>query len=90
MELFANIIGLVGVICVVGSYVLMQTQKILSSSFSYNFFNLLGASLILYSLIYDFNFPSFCIQVIWIIASLIGLYRSFQGTLRSKKNLKKR
>jgi len=37
--------------------------------------NLVGAILLLISLCYNFNLASFVIELFWITASLIGLYK---------------
>ncbi len=42
---------------------------------SYNMINLVGAGCLLLSLCFNFNLASFVIEVFWIGASLIGLWK---------------
>jgi hypothetical protein len=77
---FADIVGLIGV----GSYLLahglLQLGRISIEDGRYTLLNLLGAVLILYSLIYSFNLPSFVTQLIWGGLTILGYVRA-----RSKK-----
>lgn len=75
MSLLANIIGMLGTACVVGIYILLQLDKVDSKGFAYNFWNLLGAILLLISLFVHFNLASFVIELFWIAASLVGLVK---------------
>ncbi len=70
-----DLIGFLGVFLVVFSYFSMQLGKLSSKSKLFNILNLLGSIFILFSLIFNFNLPSAVIQIIWIIASLIGLLK---------------
>ncbi|MBX2849056.1 MAG: hypothetical protein KTR16_12095 [Acidiferrobacterales bacterium] len=78
MELLANIIGMLGTACVVGVYVLQQMDKVDSKGFTYNVCNLLGAILLLVSLLVHFNLASFVIELFWIAASLLGLIKYYK------------
>lgn len=81
IELIANIIGLVGTVLVVGTYFLMQLNKLDPKGLRFNLLNLCGATFLLISLLVHFNLASFIIEVFWIAASLIGIY----NYLRSKR-----
>jgi len=78
LEGIADIIGLVGVGCIVTAYALISAEKVTSRSFSYHMLNLSGALLIIVSLLYSWNTPSFVIEVIWIAISLYGLSRAMR------------
>ncbi len=71
----SDVIGMAGTLLIVGSYFLLQLQKVTSTELSYNLMNLIGASLLLISLCFTFNLASFVIEIFWIFASLIGLWR---------------
>ena len=77
--LVTDVIGMVGTALVVVSYYLLQLEKVHSRSLSYNLMNLCGAVFLLISLCFTFNLASFVIEVFWIGASLIGLWKLFRG-----------
>lgn len=75
IELLANIIGMIGTLLVVGSYFLMQLNKLDPKGLRFNLINLFGAFFLLLSLLVHFNLASFVIELFWIAASLIGVYQ---------------
>ena len=79
MEFFANIIGMLGTAAVVGTYFMLQLNKIDSKSLAYNLWNLIGAILLLLSLLVHFNLASFVIELFWIAASIVGLVMYFKN-----------
>lgn len=68
-------VGLLGTLLVVLAYFLLQLERIPAGSLSYNLINLVGASCLLFSLCFTFNLASFVIELFWITASLIGLWK---------------
>ena len=58
-----DLLGIIGVVLIVATYMLLQLEKLSATSFLYSAANGLGASLILVSLIYDFNLSAFIIEV---------------------------
>ena len=78
----ADIIGLVGVALVVGTYFLSQIGRMNVNQPLYPALNGIGALLILYSLSHTFNAASFVIELFWLAISLTGLIRAL--FLRSK------
>ena len=66
--------GAVGDALIIGSYLLLQMDKLKSTSFFYSAANGIGATLILISLIYDFNFAAFIIEAFWIAISIYGIW----------------
>lgn len=77
MSYVYDTIGILGTILIVGTYLLLQSNKIDAKSLSYNICNLVGSVLLLISLCVNFNLASFVIECFWILASLIGLYNYF-------------
>ena len=53
----------------------LKLNKASPTGLVYNMMNLTGAILLLISLCYNFNLASFVIEIFWIAASLIGLYK---------------
>jgi hypothetical protein len=68
-------IGMLGTAMVVLAYYLLQLERIDPSSLNYNLLNLVGAACLLVSLCFHFNLASFVIELFWIGASLIGLWK---------------
>ena len=75
---FFDFLGTIGVIFIVAAYALLQIERIKSSTLAYSLLNALGAFLILISLIIDFNFSAFTIEIIWLGISIFGIYKSFK------------
>jgi hypothetical protein len=68
-------IGMLGAGMVVLAYYLLQLERADPRSLSYNMINLVGAVFLLVSLCFNFNLASFVIELFWIGASLIGLWK---------------
>ncbi len=79
MDIFAmstwHLAGLAGVTLYLGSYAALQTGFLRGSGYQYAFLNLVAATLVLVSLVQDFNLSSAIIQVLWIVISTIGILR---------------
>jgi uncharacterized membrane protein len=70
----ANILGLIGVVLVLSTYLLLQMRKITSHHFSYSALNLVSSLFIIFSLCYQWNLPSFIIEIVWALISAYGIY----------------
>ncbi len=71
-------IGTLGVLLILLTYFLLQTERIHAQAIPYSMLNLVGASLIAVSLMYDFNFSAFVIEVCWIVISIVGIARTLK------------
>jgi hypothetical protein len=71
-----DIIGLVGVAAYLSAYALLQMGFLKVEDLRYALLNALGALLILYSLIFDFNLASFVTQAAWLVLTPLGYMRS--------------
>ena len=69
--------GYLGVAFYIGSYIGLQTGFIPGVGYLYALCNLTGASLVLISLIHEWNRASAMISVAWIVISLVGITRTF-------------
>ena len=78
-----NIIGFIGTASYILGYFLLQTKRI-ESGILYTLFNLAGASCVLFSLIAHWNAPSFVIQSVWIIISLLGVWKHTRVRVKEK------
>src|SRR6266702_3759716 len=81
-----DLAGFIGVVMIVIAYLLLQLDKLPSSSLSYSLLNAAGALLIIISLIFKFNLSAFIVEVFWFLISLLGLWRS----LISRENSRRR
>ncbi len=75
MELFANIVGNIGVVCFLGAFLLLQKGKITHTGGIYLGLNLAGALLVLFSLTVHWNLPAFVLEAAWAIISMYGIYK---------------
>jgi len=72
-----DFLGNIGVVLIIIDYLLLQLNRISSNSLSYSLLNAVGASLIIISLIFNFNLSAFIMEATWVLISLFGLYRYF-------------
>lgn len=73
----SDLVGNIGVVLIVGSYFLVQIDRMSSRGLSYTLLNTVGAACIIYSLYYDFNLSAFIIEAFWLLISLVGLGRIY-------------
>ena len=79
-----DFVGNLGVAILMITYLLLQLDKIKSANLSYSVLNAVGASLIVASLIVDFNLSALLMEVFWVLISFIGIGRHFRlKTIRS-------
>jgi hypothetical protein len=68
-----DLAGFGGVLLIVVAYLLLQLEKLPSSSLIFSALNALGSLLIILSLLFKFNLSAFLVEVFWFLISLIGL-----------------
>jgi len=88
MDMF-NIIGFIGTGLYILSYLLLQMKKI-DSGLIYTIMNLFAAGLVIISLTKYWNAPSFIIQAVWVLISLVGIAKILikdKSILKTKKQL---
>lgn len=73
-----DLLGLVGVVLIVVTYLLLQLEKLKSNDLAYSLFNAIGASLIVLSLLINFNLSALLMEVFWVLISLLGVFRYFR------------
>ena len=72
-----DLIGSLGVGIIILTYIALQLEKIRSETLLYSLLNAVGASLILVSLFYSFNFSAFIVEFFWLLISLFGVGKYF-------------
>lgn len=73
-----DLVGNVGVVILMTAYLLLQLNKLRSDALAYSLLNAIGASLIVLSLLVDFNLSAMLMEVFWVLISFIGIYRYFR------------
>jgi hypothetical protein len=53
----------------------LQAEKIRSSDLSYSLMNVIGAMLVVVSLLYRFNLSAFFMELFWFVISVYGLVK---------------
>lgn len=79
-----DLAGFAGVLLIIVAYLLLQLEKLPSSSPKYSLLNAVGALLIMVSLIFAFNLSAFIVEAFWFLISLLGLWRALRAGKRSK------
>lgn len=80
-----DFVGNVGVVILMITYLMLQLNKLPSDGLAYSLLNAIGASLIVISLLFDFNLSALLMEVFWVLISFVGIYRYFRlKALRSE------
>ena len=72
LDFFGNI----GVAIMMIAYLLLQLDK-LKNGLVYSVANALGASLVVISLLTNFNLSAFLMEAFWVLISFVGIVRHF-------------
>ena len=73
-----DILGNIGVASIIITYLLLQMERIESSSYKYSVLNALGALFVIISLMYEFNMSAFIMEGFWVLISLLGIIRQWR------------
>ncbi len=68
-----DLLGNLGVGLIIGSYLLLQLNRWHSRQLRYSLVNALGAALVIFSLLFDFNLSAFLVEFFWLLISLMGV-----------------
>ena len=68
----------VGVVVLMITYLMLQLNRLRSDDLAYSLLNAIGASLIVVSLLVNFNLSAFLMEVFWVLISFVGIYRYFR------------
>lgn len=66
-------VGGLGAALIVLTYLLLLLERLDARGLSYSFLNSIGAALVIFSLMYEFNLSAFLIELFWLLISLLGL-----------------
>ena len=70
-----DLAGNVGVVLIIGTYLMLQLNKMKSNALAYSLLNACGALLIIISLMLEFNLSAFIVELFWLLISLVGILR---------------
>lgn len=70
-----DFIGNIGLVLLLGAYLLLQLGKIDSTRLPYSLLNALASLLIGISLLFAFNMSAFLVEAFWFVISLYGVAR---------------
>lgn len=70
-------IGMIGVVIILSTYLLLQMERLKSETLLYSVLNMMGSSMILFSLFFEWNLASAIIEGAWVLVSLFGIVRYF-------------
>lgn len=73
-----DIIGVFGVFLCVGAYALKELNHGFGDRLAYSLMNMIGAFLVVLSLLFDWNLAAMVQEVIWITIGCYGLYNSYK------------
>ena len=74
-----DLIGSIGVGIIILTYIGLQSGKIKSEALAYSILNAAGATLIIISLVYSFNFAAFIVEFFWVLISIYGIIKYFRN-----------
>ncbi|MCB0717477.1 MAG: hypothetical protein KDD65_03470 [Bacteroidetes bacterium] len=72
-------VGALGVLAILGSYLLLLLGRLRQESIAYSAINAVGAGLIALSLLVDFNAWALTVEVAWFAISLVGIARAWRA-----------
>ena len=80
-----DLLGTLGVIIILWCYLSLQLGKIESEDIWFSLLNGTGAMLIIVSLLYEFNFSAFLMELFWLLISIFGIVKALKH--RYKENV---
>ena len=79
-----DLVGFAGVLLIIVAYLLLQVEKLASTSPRYSVLNAVGALLIMVSLVFAFNLSAFIVEAFWFLISLVGISKAVIRRKHSK------
>jgi len=78
LQNIGHAIGILGMACVVFAYFAVERDWLDNKDVKFYVINLIGAILLLISLLINFNLGSFVIEIFWIIISIMGIVNYYK------------
>ncbi len=84
MDIFPDLVGGLGALLAVGAYAWKEIQFGFGDTLAYSLMNIVGSSLIVISLFFDWNLGAMMQEVAWVSIGIVGVF----GFLKRKKEKK--
>lgn len=84
MTSFPDFVGYAGVFMVLVAYTLLQARRMDGNGVWYPLINLVGAILILISLLYKPNMPAIVMEAAWVVVSIVGIFFAIRARQKQK------
>lgn len=84
LEYVPDIIGAIGVVLVVAMYFLITSRRITGDDMRFHLGNFIGAWMIMFSLLFNWNTASVMIETVWILISGYGILRCWRVKRQTK------
>ena len=81
MQIIADIVGNIGVVCFLVAYFLLQKGVLAHNELRYLLLNLAGALLLIFSLLINWNLSAFLLEAAWALISIYGIIKAVQNKL---------
>ncbi len=78
LSTIGHAIGMVGMACVAFAYFAVERNWLNNKNVKFYVINLIGAILLLVSLLIHFNLGSFVIEIFWIAISILGIINYYK------------
>ncbi len=75
MIIVSDILGIIGVVCFLAAYFMLQKGTVTHNGFPYLGLNLAGSLLVMISLLVHWNLPAFLLEAAWALISIYGIYK---------------
>jgi choline-glycine betaine transporter len=81
---YYDYIGFVGAFFLITAYILTQIRVLSATDWPYPLMNLCGATLIMFSLWFNFNAPAMVIELFWSAISIYGMIKCRRESQRAR------
>ena len=71
-----DLVGMLGVAVIIGTYLLLQLERLDAAGLVYSLLNAVGASMVLVSLYHEFNLSAVVVEAFWVLISLLGVAKN--------------
>lgn len=78
LAFFLQAIGFIGVLQIIAAYALLQFEFLESNGQLFSILNLLGAIMVLISLLGSTNYAAMTLEIFWCLISAVGLYKAIK------------